>query len=700
MSYTPEVQNFTSVLNSTNIPLASGETFQGTGENVEKWGTISVSVFTPIDEPTAGTLYFEVSRDGINYGGPSRVFTNTSTSQPHMWTVAEKYFRIRYINGSSTASTFQIQTQYSVNRPLILGHQVNETILDEYETTLVKSISVGKDPVGAYTNHKTDGYIFSTTNVLQSGSTYNSSVLSTNGYNQIQVEAFSDVAGLFITYWYSADGITLIRTTTRLYDGDKVGQYYYISSPTYSPYFKITYYNSTTPQSTFYLATKFTTQPISGQIVGITDEITSNVVANIGRNILVGENKLSGVFDNVAVTQSGNLPVEIKGPSSAFGDMRTQIPTPQCQIDFVYGLNTNTTITGGTGIGSASAVTNNPVIALNSGAQSGSSATLYSRRYMKYRPGQGGLCRITNIFASGKTGSLQLMGIGDTVNGYFFGYSGSTFGIIHRKNSVDTFIPQSSWNGDICDGSKTIHNKSGMNIIPQYGNVYEISMTYLGYGNITFNILNPNDGWFTCHVIQYPNQNITTLVTNPSLPLFWHVQNISNNTQLIMYPTCGALFSEGLEKMTGPKYAWDFSKAISVTTLTPLLTIQNKTNFKGYVNKAQLRLKSISYAVDFAATNQLIIGTLQLIRGATLTNSSYFNIDVNNSITLIDTGSTAVSGGVVVFNMNNAKSNTNIIDVSDLDIFLSPGETITFASKSSNAQSTIVGVSVNWVEDI
>ena len=53
---------------------------------------------------------------------------------------------------------------------------------------------------------------------------------------------------------------------------------------------------------------------------------------------------------------------------------------------------------------------------------------------------------------------------------FFFGYVGTLFGIIYYNNNTsgisgyNTFIPQTSWNTDICNGSLGSMNKSGMNI--------------------------------------------------------------------------------------------------------------------------------------------------------------------------------------------------------------------------------------------
>ena len=135
--------------------LALGAVFQGTGEDVSKYGRVGVSIVS--DNPTSGTLFMQVSRDNVTYGGPSRAFADTRFSQPHMWNIVEQYFRIRYVNdGPVDALNLAIQVQYSNNANILLGHQLNEVLIDEIEGIVVRAVSVGKGTDGIYHNVDVD----------------------------------------------------------------------------------------------------------------------------------------------------------------------------------------------------------------------------------------------------------------------------------------------------------------------------------------------------------------------------------------------------------------------------------------------------------------------------------------------------------------------------------------------------------------
>ena len=136
-------QNEISTLNSrAAATLAKGATFQGVGEDVSKFGRVGVSIST--SNQTSGTLFMQVSRDGVNWGGPPRKFGDTRFAQPHMWNIVEKYFRVLYINNGIEAQDLVIQTQYSNNSDILLGHELREELLDETEAIITRSVLVGR----------------------------------------------------------------------------------------------------------------------------------------------------------------------------------------------------------------------------------------------------------------------------------------------------------------------------------------------------------------------------------------------------------------------------------------------------------------------------------------------------------------------------------------------------------------------------
>jgi hypothetical protein len=130
--------------------LAAAATFQGVSEDVSVYGRAGISITS--DNATDGTLTIEVSHDGTTWSGPPRAIADTSTSQPVMWNIVEKFFHIKYVNGTTEATNLSIQVQYSVNADIILAHPLSETLIDEMGATLTRSVAVGSDETGVYRN--------------------------------------------------------------------------------------------------------------------------------------------------------------------------------------------------------------------------------------------------------------------------------------------------------------------------------------------------------------------------------------------------------------------------------------------------------------------------------------------------------------------------------------------------------------------
>lgn len=127
------------------------------------------------------------------------------------------------------------------------------------------------------------------------------------------------------------------------------------------------------------------------------------------------------------------------GNSNAMGPFGTALVsnlTPTSQGTFVYGTTTNNLqwLTSSNGTGSGVSISEG-IMSCTSGASISGSATVKLPRYVKYRAGQGVVCRMTAIFDSGAPDTKQLAGIGNRESGYFFGRDGTSFGILHRETS-------------------------------------------------------------------------------------------------------------------------------------------------------------------------------------------------------------------------------------------------------------------------
>ncbi len=158
------------------------------------------------------------------------------------------------------------------------------------------------------------------------------------------------------------------------------------------------------------------------------------------RVILEGEDS-AGEPVGVSATPYGQLEVELPTHRLPFGSLHAESLTPIIQADAVYGVNAflNRATTGlavGTGAGSGSVTGTNNVFKASTGTTQFSFATMQSRRRLRYRPGQGLVGRFAGLFSTPVANSIVVAGFGTAESGYFFGYNGTSFGVLKSTGGL------------------------------------------------------------------------------------------------------------------------------------------------------------------------------------------------------------------------------------------------------------------------
>jgi hypothetical protein len=552
---------------------------------------------------------------------------------------------------------------------------------------LGRNVVVGQEPDGTFTNQKIDGVAFRTETPLGIGGVYTSPLNSTEGYSQIETHLYADVAGTLVGRWYNDESkTTLIRTFTRPYGGSEVGTVSYFSSPVFGPYVEYEYTNGATGQTDFFMDLHNRIKAISGQVLGMNDFIPSGVVANLGRNVIVGQNE-AGNFNNVNTDTLNNLNVNISNPRTAFGEIRMAELTPELQVSYVYGINTDIVVTGNTSGGTVSSSDSMAVV--TSSASSNAWGEICTKQSIKYAPGQGSVGRFTCLFTDGVTGNTQFIGIIDAEDGFAFGFSGDTFGLLRRQNSSDFFTPQTSWNVDTMDGSSGSLNPSSQLLDPTKGNVFEIKYQYLGFGAITYSIETFSGEFSPVHVEQYANTATVPSIYSPNLPISMRSENTTNTSDITMKSASMAGFVEGKRVLSGPIRSFSNSKAAG----TPhTFSIRNSLTFGGRTNKVRIFIQLISTTAD--GTQPVVVN---LLRNASLSAPSWTSIA--NSPIETDVSNSTITGGSSILSFGLAKVDSKIVQAQqEFSYEVDPGDTITIQTDGSTNAGW--SATLSWVEDI
>jgi hypothetical protein len=482
---------------------------------------------------------------------------------------------------------------------------------------------------------------------------------------------------------------------------------------TAAQYFRVSYVNDTTPQTSLMIQSIFHPQARIAQATTRYAQTPTDYTDVLNtRSIIWGKTLGGGLYEPVATNGENSLIVTVADPRTAFGSLDVSQDTPTCQVDFIYGINTiltsNSTASGGL-VQWYNGMANVATVATVS-----SSASLRSQRYVRYRPGEGVKGRWTAMFTTGQAGNTQLAGLAsDSTDGMFWGYNGTSFGIMYRNRSVDTWIPQASWNIDPMNGS--VGSSSGQILDPTKLNVYQVKFQYLGGGNVFFYVLDSKTGRFDLvHVFRNANTTTQTNFRNPSMNMLWTTYNSVSSTAVckVSGASC-ALFVEGMRVFLGPLQSEDgYLTATPNTTLTSALAIRNATTFNGIPNRAFLHLRSISVAINGGSTATIVI--LRIIKNYTSGPTTFTPVNgttADNGVTITNgqactsssvpapTSYVTVVGGTQIFSTVVSATSLAVIDLTPYDISIFPGDTVSFAAFGT-ANTPLVGVSVVWNEDI
>lgn len=269
-------------------------------------------------------------------------------------------------------------------------------------------------------------------------------------------------------------------------------------------------------------------------------------------------------------------------------------------------------------------------------------------------------------------------------------------------SASDNWIPQASWNGDVCDGTGSTSNPSGVLLDPTKGNVGQIGIQYLGFGAVNFQIemaANGNNPDFVnVHTIRFPNSQTTTNVSQPSFPFLMSAYNTGTATGAVT-TKCGSFagFIAGIKKLSGPRMSYFNTVTSSTSAFVPLFTIRNDRVYAGRANQSVINLLSIGGSTK--STNG--VTAFYVIRNATLsTGTPNFTQFATTSCSYWDTATTAVTYSTndqVLWTGSTTGDGQINFSFTD-EITLQPGETITLAVKSVTGTATCLG-QINTRED-
>lgn len=254
---------------------------------------------------------------------------------------------------------------------------------------------------------------------------------------------------------------------------------------------------------------------------------------------------------------------------------------------------------------------------------------------------------------------------------------------------ISNFTPRDLFNND---------NLSWLN--PALGNIYQVEYGSLGFGNISFSVLNPETGQFVlAHMIEYANSSVEPSSSQPAFRCGWASQNTgSTENNAIEGAGCG-VFNQGEIYRDGGIVGIDNDQPSVGIVRTNIVSIRNRISFAGQLNRYEVLPLILSAAsqtdkvafVDVVTNPTFVLGDV---------NFEYH--DKENSLIEISTDSATVFGGDLLASFTVTEGTPVLIKFNETtlrDSVVSPGQVLTVAARMSANPASDVQASITFLED-
>lgn len=286
-----------------------------------------------------------------------------------------------------------------------------------------------------------------------------------------------------------------------------------------------------------------------------------------------------------------------KPSDDAFGRLRTSEPFTLGDYKHLYSIDPDF-IDVKVGTGATVIFDQNQAAAiLNSGINTNGLCIHQSKRYHHYMPGKSQLIYSSFTFGEAQQNVIKRTGYFDDRNGIFFEQEpDGTLNFVIRSFTTgiasDRKISQSEWNKDRLDGN----GPSGYSLNITKSQLFFTDFEWLGVGRVRcgFSIDGKN---IICHEFYNSNNIETVYMSSPNLPVRCEVRNTGTQVGVggSFLQICASVMSEGGYTEAGREFSHVTPlRSVGIGSTVSILEIRLKNSFKGYLNRATVKLEDVS----------------------------------------------------------------------------------------------------------
>ena len=286
-----------------------------------------------------------------------------------------------------------------------------------------------------------------------------------------------------------------------------------------------------------------------------------------------------------------------KPENDAFGRLRVSEPFTLGDYKHLYSIDPDfIDVKVGTGATITFDV-NRACAILNSGTSTNGYCIHQTKKYHHYMPGKSQLIFSTFNFGLAQQNVYKRTGYFDDRDGIFFEQApDGTLSFVIRSYvtgiASDRKVTQSEWNKDRLMGQ----DPSGYTLDITKTQLFFTDFEWLGVGRVRcgFSLGGKN---IVCHEFYNSNTLPTVYMSNPNLPVRCEVRNTGTQVGAggSFIQICATVMSEGGYSESGREFSHGTElRPVGIGSTIPIVSIRLKNNFKGYPNRATIKLEDIS----------------------------------------------------------------------------------------------------------
>lgn len=368
------------------------------------------------------------------------------------------------------------------------------------------------------------------------------------------------------------------------------------------------------------------------------------------------------------------MTIRKENDNTTFKDVITAQRSGDILEQFQYNINTYTLETT---VNNGGTVTQSEgMCVLSTGTNADGDAMIQSKKPIRYRPGYEGYAYFTVLFENpAHPNTIQYAGPFNNDDGYFFGYRNEDLVVGRRNSGVDTVVTQDNWNGRTRTGTL---GKELKNLDLTKLNIIRITWGWLGTAPIRFEISGSDGEWMTLHTMNASGTLTKPTILNPVLPICIDVDKTGgDSTDVVVKSASWSGGVIGIDTHQADRY---FTGSVGGTYSTEavMINFRNVSTFQSISNKVKAEGVKLSMSADGTKPARI-----KIYKNLTITSPTWTPVDSTNSIMETDTvGTVTPSDANLLFEYDLAKDDSLLDDISNLDFFIFPGETVTITGQS------------------